>query len=137
MANNDITYFDEPLGKSGVRVTFKSFKGRDLLHIRLHDEYGYPTRKGVCLTQENVRKLRQEIVQSAIESMESKEEKVFEITEEIRLQTTKYGDADLRLFWKPQDDYVPTRIGTPIRFEEFKRLEEILRDREHYFYQSF
>jgi hypothetical protein len=127
------TYFEESLGCPGLTISFRSYKQKDTLHIRQYDEYGYPTRKGVCLSPENVRTLINDIIGPALSAMESKEEATFEITQEIRLRTNSYGNADIRLFWKPEDTFVPTKIGTPIKYKEFKQLVEILEERKEYF----
>jgi hypothetical protein len=134
--NNDdnVVYFEETIGQNNLTVALKRYKGRDLLHVRQYDDYGYPTRKGVCLTLENVRTLLQKVISEAVKTLETREEKTYKITEEIRLQTTKFGTADLRVYWKPDTDYVPTKIGTPIKYQEFMQLIDILeRNREYYF----
>ena len=125
--NQDIVFFEEILGKRGRRMTLKQYQGRKLLHLRLYDENDCPTRKGVHMSVEEGKTLLY-LIPEVLNALTNRQEGMFNITESIRLQTTKFNTVDIRLFWKPSphQDFVPTKKGCPLNKAEFFELVDIM-----------
>jgi len=122
----DQVHLDEPLGRNR-RVILKTYNGTTLLHLRLYDDEGHPTKKGICLPIELV-KVLMDITPQALQAIEEGIETTLHISNSIRLQVSDFGNADIRLYWYPPDgaEQVPTKKGVNLRSEEFKNLVDVL-----------
>lgn len=110
-------HFEEHLGRNR-RLSLKDYKGRTLLHLRIYEENGYPTKKGVFFTVQEGKKLIELLPEVAF-TLDKEEPGFFKVSDQLRIEVTEFGTVDVRLYWKPEEEYVPTKKGVNLRKEEF------------------
>ena len=112
---------------NGRRVRVVEWKGETRVDVREWDG-DIPTKKGVSLSLSRWKSFL-DFIDQVDEAL--KENKTYSLHLGGNVYcNVKEGSpcVDIRQYWKPQDDVVPTKKGLRLRPQEYQRLKDILQE---------
>ena len=124
----------------GRYVVYTQYNNQTQIHVREYetktllngDHHEYPTKKGVCLTPQRLKVLRNKIVEIDENLNQRNENTVYKthLGAGIQASVDKFNGVDLRRYWIPQGQpsIVPTKSGIYLPAVQWKSLKEKLNE---------
>ena len=110
---------------NGRRVRVGDWKGEKRVDIREWNGE-IPTKKGICLTLMRWRSFL-DYIDQVDEALQNNKTYSLDLGGNVYCNVKEDNPCvDIRQFWKPQDDVIPTKKGLCLRPREYQRLKDIL-----------